>query len=437
MKNVLIPMMDKPKGNSLSDYLIHSLEAFATIAEIPVTYFDNRHQICREFRRDHKICNFFEVYQRCSGPCRRNLASSGQFASRLGEPYIFLCKAGLTHIATSLIVEKKSVGYFIAGPLVMGELRNSTSGKFSALNSLEQKDLSQAEAFARQMKVYHPNEISQLALLFYNSIITSASAAMDYDDLRNQYSQQNRIGSDIQQYKKDLRPMEYPYELENLLLDSITQGQMDEARNHLDQLMKTFSVLEAGDLEGIKAKTLWLFAIILRIAGENEKNLSDILDADLDVIHRLSEATSCNQLIDAAQDITQVITKNMLTSIYNGHSQIVAKALQFINRHYRDKITLRDMEETLHVNPSYFSTLFRHEMGVTFTDYLNALKIQWACQLLSTTNLSIIDVSLSSGFDDQSYFTKVFKKAKGVTPKQYRGTHSSGDTDSSWRTFLN
>ena len=62
-------------------------------------------------------------------------------------------------------------------------------------------------------------------------------------------------------------------------------------------------------------------------------------------------------------------------------------------------------------------------MGVTITDYLNTLKIEHACNLLANTNLSIIDVSLSTGFDDQSYFTKVFKKAKGMTPKAYRAAH--------------
>ena len=66
-------------------------------------------------------------------------------------------------------------------------------------------------------------------------------------------------------------------------------------------------------------------------------------------------------------------------------------------------------------------------MGVTFTDYLNSLKIKHACQLLSGTNLSIIDVSLSTGFDDQSYFTKVFKKAKGMTPKAYRSAHGAAE----------
>lgn len=430
MKNFLIPILNKPTEDSLSDYLVHSLEAFSSISEVPVTYFNSQHQLCQEFKKECKLCNFFPVYQQDTGPCRRNLASSGQFASRLGEPYIFLCKAGLTHIAASLILEGKAVGYFIAGPMIMGELRTSTCNNFFALNGLNPEKLQAATEFASQMKAHSPNQISQLALLFYNCIITAVSSCEDYDRLRSQYRQQNRIGGHIQQYKKDLRPMEYPYELENSLMSSITQGQMEEARDYLDQLMTTFSILEAGDLEGIRAKTLWLFAIILRIAGENEKNLSSVLDTDLDVIHRLSEAESFLQLAETAQHITQLITKNMLTSIYNGHSQIVAKALQFINKNYRDKITLRDMEQNLHVNPSYFSTLFRQEMGITFTDYLNGLKIQRACHLLSTTNLSIIDVSLSSGFDDQSYFTKVFKKAKGLTPKQYRSTHSPSDPDS-------
>jgi YesN/AraC family two-component response regulator len=64
--------------------------------------------------------------------------------------------------------------------------------------------------------------------------------------------------------------------------------------------------------------------------------------------------------------------------------------------------------------------LFKQEMGVTFTDYLNQVRINRSCELLTNTSLSLIDVSLQAGFDDQSYFSKVFKKIKGVTPKSYR-----------------
>jgi YesN/AraC family two-component response regulator len=59
-------------------------------------------------------------------------------------------------------------------------------------------------------------------------------------------------------------------------------------------------------------------------------------------------------------------------------------------------------------------------MGVTFTDYLNNVRIKVSKDLLISTNLSLLDISLYSGFEDQSYFTKVFKKIESCTPKEYR-----------------
>jgi YesN/AraC family two-component response regulator len=69
--------------------------------------------------------------------------------------------------------------------------------------------------------------------------------------------------------------------------------------------------------------------------------------------------------------------------------------------------------------------LFKQEMGVTFTDYLNQVRINKSCELLTNTSLNLIDVSLQAGFDDQSYFSKVFKKLKGITPKSYRNGNVS------------
>ncbi len=427
MKNFVIPTLDNPNAETLSDYLNSSIEAFSDITGIPVTYFSGDDQMVKEFKRDDKICNIFEVYADKDSSCRRNLSSAGQFASRLGEPYIFLCKSGLANIATSLIIDEVFAGYFIAGPIVMGELRSSTTKNFANLNNLNETAQSMAKMFAGKMKVYQPNQISQIALLFYNCIITSVTGNNDYSALRNQYSEQNQVNIDIQHYKKEHVSVEYPYDLEKVLIDNVSNGQVSTAKDNLKKLLNTFSILECGDLDGIKAKTLWLFAIIIRLANESDSNLNQIIDTDLDIINKLSESESFTELLFVSTAIIEVITKNMLSSIYNGRSQIVAKALQFINKNYTEKISLKDIELNLHVNSSYFSTLFKQEMGVTFTDYLNSLKVEHACHLLANTNLSIIDVSLSTGFDDQSYFTKVFKKAKGMTPKAYRSAKSKVD----------
>ena len=423
MKNFVIPTLDTPDAETLSEYLTSSIEAFSDITGIPVTYFNNANQIVCEFKKDDKICNIFQIYTDKDSPCRKNLSSAGQFASRLGEPYIFLCKAGLANIAISLIIDEVFSGYFVAGPIIMGELRSSIARNFNHLNDLNESQKAIAKMFAGKMKVFEPNQISQIALLFYNCIITSVSGTNDYSALRTQYSEQNKVNMSIQNYKKKHMSVEYPYDLEKVLIDNVSNGQVASAKENLEKLLSTFSILEAGNLEGIKAKTLWLFAIIIRIASESDSNLNQVIDTDLDIINKLNDTESYNELVSVSVNLITLISKNMLSSIYRGRSQIIIKALQFINKNYQEKISLKDIETNLHVNASNFSTLFKQEMGVTFTDYLNSLKIEHACHLLTETNLSIIDVSLSTGFDDQSYFTKVFKKAKGMTPKAYRAAH--------------
>ncbi len=429
MKNFVIPNLDNPTTDRLSEYLTASIEAFSETTGIPVTYFNGANEVVREFKKDDKICNIFQVYANCDSMCRRNLSSAGSFASRLGEPYIFLCKAGLANIAVSLIIDEVFAGYFIVGPIVMGELRNSTTRSFAALNDLSDMSLSMAKMFAGKMKVYQPNQISQLALLFYNCVVSSVSGANEYSVLRTQYNEQNKINQNIQNYKREHASMEYPYDLEKELIDSVSDGQVEHSRELVKSMLNKFSILEAGNLDGIKIKALWLFAIIVKTASESDSNLNQALDTDLDIISRISETESFAALTDVCTTLIDLIARNMLTSIYKGRSQIVIKALQFINKNFKEKISLKDIEANLHVNASYFSTLFKQEMGVTFTDYLNSLKVDHACKLLAETNLSIIDISLSTGFEDQSYFTKVFKKAKGMTPKMYRSENAAKEKD--------
>ena len=420
MKNFVIPNLTKPDPTELSDYLIESIGSFSDISGIPVTFFSNENEILREFNKEEKICNLFKIYNEPDGICQTNLSSACQFASRLGEPYIFLCRAGLANIAISLIIDSECVGYFIAGPIIMGELRESTTNKFSAMNELGDDIYFLAKMFANKMPVYHPNQVSQLALLFYNCVITSVNDRNDYTLLRSQYKEQTKINSDIQRYKKEHKEMDYPYNLENTLIKNVVDGEVEAAKKHIKELLTKISVLEAGDISAIKAKVLWIFAIIIRMATEKQKNLNEILDADLDVIIKLSDTKDFASIVSVSVTLVEKITKNMLSSIYSGNSLIVAKSLQYINKNYKEKITLKDIEDNLHVNPSYFSTLFKQEMGTTFTEYLNSVKVNYACELLTETNLSIIDISLATGFEDQSYFTKVFKRKCKMTPKEYR-----------------
>lgn len=419
----IIPNLDLINKDSLSEYLDQSIDAFSEVCDIPVTFFSSEHNIVQEYKANEKICSIFNVYCDKSGPCRKNLASAGEFASRLGEPYIFLCKSRLTNIAVSLTINGELVGYFITGPIIMGKLRSSVIENFCTLNNLDDAAASFAKMYAGKMKSYDPSSVSRIALLLYNSVITSISKNSEYQQLRSSNEDQNRINLAIQNKKRQHSSIDYPYALEKKLIDHILAGQSNQAIESTHKLLQAFSIMEAGNLNGIKNNTLWLLAIILRSASESDNSMEQVLDTDIDIINRLNDTNSLSEIQDLTESLVSTISKNMLSSIYKGHSQVIIRALRYINRNYKDKISLKDIEKELNINPSYFSTLFKQEMGVTFTDYLNTLKVQYACTLLENTNLSIIDISLSAGFDDQSYFTKVFKRIKGTTPKTWKTNH--------------
>ena len=72
------------------------------------------------------------------------------------------------------------------------------------------------------------------------------------------------------------------------------------------------------------------------------------------------------------------------------------------------------------MNTSYLSTLFRQVTGTTFKEHLNRVRVEEAARLLSNTDYPVMEIAIACGYKDQSYFTKVFKKLTGLTPKQYR-----------------
>ena len=79
------------------------------------------------------------------------------------------------------------------------------------------------------------------------------------------------------------------------------------------------------------------------------------------------------------------------------------------------------------ISPSYLSALFKQEVGKTLTEYVNSKRIERAMQLLETTRLQVQTIAQNCGILDVHYFSKIFKKTTGMTPKEYRAS-VTGDT---------
>lgn len=114
-------------------------------------------------------------------------------------------------------------------------------------------------------------------------------------------------------------------------------------------------------------------------------------------------------------------SKNQLTTDNSVHRiDQIKVVLEYIEREFQEEITLGDLANLVGMNPRYFCRVFKQITLVSPMDYVIYFRIEQACKMLATTTKSILEIALECGFNDCNYFTRMFKKRKGMTPKQYR-----------------
>ena len=107
------------------------------------------------------------------------------------------------------------------------------------------------------------------------------------------------------------------------------------------------------------------------------------------------------------------------------HNAMIHAAKEYILRHIQDDICIDDIAEEVHLNAQYLMRLFKKEMGVSILEYITDERIKIAKELLVRTDYPINQVADSVGYSNYSYFTKIFRRATGESPKQYRQSHVS------------
>lgn len=103
-----------------------------------------------------------------------------------------------------------------------------------------------------------------------------------------------------------------------------------------------------------------------------------------------------------------------------GQSQVIRSAREYIAAHLSENPGLSEIAASVYVTPHHLSYLFKKQVGIGIADYMNRQKILRTAELLSESELSILDIALRSGFTSKSNFYRVFKEYYGITPQQMR-----------------
>ena len=134
---------------------------------------------------------------------------------------------------------------------------------------------------------------------------------------------------------------------------------------------------------------------------------------------RFSTQMIQNYLYELLVFLTRLYESNGLSVLPDRSDSVIEKAAQYMCEHFAESLTLQSVAKEFSLCREYFSVKFKEMTGFGFNEYLTQLRIAHAASLLSTTDLSITEISYRCGFNDSNYFSTVFRKIKGQNPKKY------------------
>lgn len=148
---------------------------------------------------------------------------------------------------------------------------------------------------------------------------------------------------------------------------------------------------------------------------------------DLGVRKYLTKPTNTKELVAALEQIEAELRKEVESLKSENKvpvsNLLVLRAIQYMEIHYSDRISLKDVANELYISPNYLSELFKKHTGQTFSDYLLSVRMEKSKLYLSNIAYKVADIAELVGFSDSRYFSSTFKKFYGMTPMEYRNQY--------------
>ena len=197
--------------------------------------------------------------------------------------------------------------------------------------------------------------------------------------------------------------------------------------NKLEEILKggpksdLRGVLSADEVRNIKYHTVILTALVSRFCIEQGLEISVSYTLSDIYIGLIDNATKLEEVYSIQNDMLRTYCRKMSDLSKNRVvSRHIVVAIDYIRSHIQENLTVESIADSLSLNSSYLSKLFKQEMGTTLSRYIRDQKINVACNMLRHLDESSLSIANYLGFSSQSHFIQVFKKSTGLTPEEYR-----------------
>ncbi len=321
----------------------------------------------------------------------------------------------------------KENSVFVLGPFLKKPLTQSEILTKAELHSIPAVSLKAWEQFYENIPVLKEGSlVYSLLEAFCEKIwggIDKFSVQDVFDDEDFILKPHQNIESDISQSALKIKIMEQRYAFENEMLKAVEEGQIQKAEGILERFSSiSFEQRLSDRLRNIKNYCI-IMNTLLRKAAENGGAHPIYIDSVS------SEFATEIESLSSTEDVAELMLKMFRSycrlvrkHAMRKYSPPVQNAILLINSDLTADLSLKSISGQLSLSAGYLSALFKKETGRTLTEYVNLKRVKYAQKLLGTTNLQIGSVAQYCGFLDINYFSRVFKKLTGKTPKEFRQT---------------
>ncbi|MQY76612.1 MAG: helix-turn-helix domain-containing protein [Spirochaeta sp.] len=219
-------------------------------------------------------------------------------------------------------------------------------------------------------------------------------------------------------------PHQHPREIylrdEFELLNAIKKRDREKAREIINRILVGVYNVGRNDFDILKTLVLEMVVLMYRAGVERGADPHKLLGVNSTYLKDLHEVTD---EVALSGWLTNWLEDFINTSFHSGFISpppAIALALEHMKNNLGGDLTRDSVAHYCNMSSAYFSRVFKEKTGHTFSDQLNRFRIEQACFLLDDNSLNVNEVTFRAGFNDQSYFNKIFKKYRKITPGAYR-----------------
>lgn len=258
----------------------------------------------------------------------------------------------------------------------------------------------------------------------YNSFYESrysyreAHEALSYSFLLNSPLSFTTYIRDVE--KTSTEDLVFSEEEERAVINAVKFGGLEKIESIIDEL---FSKLESlrPSVSQYQLYLLQIVTVLSKIIRACDLETKDKINDELIILSEKIKIQPIHLMKQSLKKIACTISERLQFEVLNSSKAIINKSQFYIENHFNESdLSVEKLSNELGLSPTYFSTLFKKEIGISFINYLTDIRLAYAIKLLETTDDKTYIISEKIGYIDPNYFSYVFKKKFGVPPTKYR-----------------